>query len=61
MGIVDCSAFYCFVMTQLGVRFAINFKSGLQIVPGLFMPVGVGPSKGEYGGLAYLSFEHPLF
>jgi hypothetical protein len=44
-----------------GVRFAINFKSGLQIVPGVSMPIGVGPSKGEYGGLAYLSFEHPLF
>jgi hypothetical protein len=44
-----------------GVRFAINFKSGLQIVPGFSMPIGVGPSKGEYGGLGYLSFEHPLF
>jgi hypothetical protein len=44
-----------------GVRFAINFKSGLQIVPGVSIPIGIGPSKGEYGGLAYLSFEHPLF
>ncbi len=44
-----------------GVRFAINFKSGLQIVPGLSVPIGVGPSEGEYGGLLYLSFEHPLF
>jgi hypothetical protein len=44
-----------------GVRFAINCKSGLQIVPGFSVPIGVGPSKGEYGGLAYLSFEHPLF
>lgn len=44
-----------------GMRFAINFKSGLQIVPGLSMPIGVGSSKGELGGLAYLSFEHPLF
>jgi hypothetical protein len=44
-----------------GVRFAINCKSGLQIVPGVSMPIGVGPSAGEYGGLAYLSFEHPLF
>jgi hypothetical protein len=44
-----------------GVRFAINCKSGLQIVPGVSMPIGVGPSQGEYGGLAYLSFEHPLF
>jgi hypothetical protein len=44
-----------------GVRFAINFKSGLQIVPGISMPIGVGSSAGEIGGLAYLSFEHPLF
>ena len=44
-----------------GVRFAINCKSGLQIVPGLSIPIGVGPSAGEYGVLAYLSFEHPLF
>jgi hypothetical protein len=44
-----------------GVRFAINFKSGLQIVPGLSVPIGIGPSEGEYGGLLYLSFEHPLF
>jgi outer membrane putative beta-barrel porin/alpha-amylase len=44
-----------------GMRFAINFASGLQIVPGISFPIGVGPSKGEYGVLTYLSFEHPLF
>lgn len=44
-----------------GIRFAINFKTGLQIVPGISVPIGVGPSEGEYGGLVYLSFEHPLF
>lgn len=44
-----------------GVRFAINLKSGLQIVSGLSVPIGIGPSEGEYGGLVYLSFEHPLF
>ena len=44
-----------------GVRFAINFKSGLQVVPGFSVPIGIGSSKGEYGGLVYLSFEHPLF
>jgi hypothetical protein len=44
-----------------GVRFAINCKSGLQIVPGFSVPIGVGPSAGEYGGLLYLSFEHKLF
>jgi hypothetical protein len=44
-----------------GMRFAVNCKSGLQIVPGICFPIGVGPSKGEYGVLLYLSFEHPLF
>lgn len=44
-----------------GMRWAINFASGLQIVPGISFPIGIGPSKGEYGVLTYLSFEHPLF
>lgn len=44
-----------------GVRFAINFDSGLQIVPGIGFPIGVGPSEGEAGVFLYLSFEHPLF
>lgn len=44
-----------------GLRFAVNFKSGLQIVPGLAFPIGAGPSKDERGVLVYLSFEHPLF
>lgn len=43
-----------------GIRYAINFKSGLQIVPGLAVPVGLGSSHGEYGIFGYLSFEHPL-
>ncbi|MDP9267862.1 MAG: transporter [Acidobacteriota bacterium] len=42
-----------------GVRWAWNFSSGLQIVPGVAVPVGVGPSSGERGVLLYLSFEHP--
>ena len=42
-----------------GVRWAYNFKNGLQIVPGVSMPIGVGPSAGEIGVLVYLSFEHP--
>ena len=43
-----------------GVRGAINFASGLQIVPGLAVPIGVGPSSGERAVLLYLSFEHPF-
>ena len=42
-----------------GIRWAYNFESGLQIVPGIAVPVGVGPSSGEKGVFLYLSFEHP--
>jgi len=42
-----------------GIRWAYNFKNGLQIVPGMAVPVGVGPSSGEKGVVLYLSFEHP--
>jgi len=43
-----------------GVRFASNYRSGLQIVPGISIPIGIGPSAGKYGILFYLSFEHPF-
>jgi hypothetical protein len=41
-----------------GLRAAIDFPSGLQIVPGLAFPIGLGPSDGERRVLVYLSFEH---
>jgi hypothetical protein len=44
-----------------GIRLAINFRSGLQIVPGIAVPIGIGPSNGASGIYAYLSFEHPLW
>ena len=43
-----------------GIRGAINYASGLQIVPGLAFPVGIGPNAEEYGMILYLSFEHPF-
>jgi hypothetical protein len=43
-----------------GMRYAIDFESGLQIVPGLSFPIGIGPSAGEYGMFLHLSFEHPF-
>jgi hypothetical protein len=42
-----------------GVRWAHNFKSGLQIVPGIGVPIGIGSSAGEHAIFLYLSFEHP--
>jgi hypothetical protein len=52
---------YGSLLINPGIRYAINFKSGLQIVPGLAVPIGLGPSKGDSGLFAYLSFEHPLW
>jgi hypothetical protein len=43
-----------------GIRWAYNFRSGLQIVPGVGMPIGIGTSAGERGVFLYLSFEHPF-
>lgn len=43
-----------------GMRGAFNFASGLQIVPGLAFPIGVGPSDGQRDVFLYLSFEHPF-
>ena len=44
-----------------GVRWAHNLKGGLQIVPGIAVPIGLGPSSGDTGVLFYLSFEHALW
>jgi hypothetical protein len=43
-----------------GIRWAHNFSSGLQIVPGIAFPTGVGPSAGTHAVFLYLSFEHPF-
>jgi len=48
----------CFYVSP-GVRWAYNLRNGLQIVPGIALPMGVGPSHGEKGVFLYLSFEHP--
>lgn len=41
-----------------GVRFGWNLPSGLQVVPGIAVPIGVGPSSGERSLFLYLSLEH---
>lgn len=43
-----------------GVRAGVDVRGGLQIVPGLGFPIGVGPSRGDRGVFLYLSLEHPL-
>lgn len=48
------------VLLNPGLRWAHNLARGLQIVPGISVPIGVGPSHGDVGLLLYLSFEHPF-
>lgn len=40
-----------------GARYAIN-RGGTQIVPGIAVPIGVGPSRGLTSLIFYLSVEH---
>jgi hypothetical protein len=44
-----------------GIRWAWNFPTGLQIVPGIAVPIGVGSSRHDRGVFLYLSFEHPMW
>jgi hypothetical protein len=43
-----------------GVRWSYDFDSGLQIVPGIAFPIGVGSSSHARSVFLYLSFEHPF-
>jgi hypothetical protein len=43
-----------------GLRGAVDFSSGLQVVPGLAVPIGIGASRGERQIYFYLSLEHPF-
>jgi hypothetical protein len=43
-----------------GIRWAHNLPSGLQIVPGIAVPIGVGSSAKERAIFLYVSFEHPF-
>ena len=43
-----------------GVRWAYDFASGLQVVPGLAMPIEVGRGDADRSLFLYLSFEHPF-
>jgi hypothetical protein len=43
-----------------GMRWSYDFRSGLQIVPGVAYTIGLGPSDGADALFLYLSFEHPF-
>jgi len=48
------------VFVSPGIRWAYNFRSGLQIVPGLAYTRGLDSARDESGLLLYLSVEHPF-
>ncbi len=56
----DTTASASTTIVSPGLRWAIDFESGLQIVPGVAVPIGVGSSAHEEAVLVYLSFEHPF-
>jgi hypothetical protein len=43
-----------------GIRWSHDFKNGLQIVPGIGFPTGLGRNARDVGVFFYLSFEHPF-
>jgi hypothetical protein len=48
------------VFVSPGVRLGFDVPGGLQIVPGLAVPIGIGPSAGSLSVFGYLSFEFPF-
>lgn len=48
------------VLLSPGVRAAFDLPSGLQVVPGIAVPIGLGPSRSDRYLFFYLSFEHPF-
>jgi hypothetical protein len=49
------------VVVNPGLRAALDFKSGLQVVPGLSFPIEWHGGERHVSLLFYLSFEHPLW
>jgi hypothetical protein len=43
-----------------GIRFGWNLPGSVQVVPGVAVPFGVGPSAGERALFLYFSVEHPF-
>jgi hypothetical protein len=54
------SAWDATLLLNPGVRWAYNLKSGAQIVPGVSVPIGIGPTRGVQQILFYFSVEHPF-
>ncbi len=46
------------IFVNPGIRWAHNLKNGVQIVPGISVPLGLGPNSGSRAVFLYLSIEH---
>lgn len=56
----DATTWESHVTLSPGVRFGVNLPGDLQVVPGIAVPFGIGPSSGERALFLYLSLEHPF-
>jgi hypothetical protein len=50
---------YSFVVSP-AVRWRHTFKSGLTVSPGIAVPIGLGPSRGENNIVIFIAFGHPI-
>ena len=48
------------LMISPAIRWVHECKNGLTISPGVAVPIGAGPSRGERNIFFYISFGHPL-
>jgi hypothetical protein len=48
------------VLISPAIRWTHEFKNGLSVSPGIAVPVGVGPSRGERNIFFYITFGHPI-
>jgi hypothetical protein len=48
------------LLVSPGLQYAVVLSENVQVVPGIAVPIGVGPSGGERALLIYFSVEHPF-
>lgn len=46
------------VVVSPGIRYAVNFHSGAQLVVGVAAPIGLTSAADDFGAFLYFSFEH---
>ncbi|HEU0012586.1 MAG TPA: transporter [Longimicrobium sp.] len=59
-GLADGPAHVESFLVSPGARAAFDLPGEIQVVPGIAVPIGLGPSKGQRQVFFYLSVEHPF-